>query len=241
MINRLVALALPVALAALSLAAIAVVGARVRLLPPLAAFGLFTLALLGGGSLSLLFGVLGTVRGGETRGAALLAAAIGLGCVALMVFAAAGARGAPPIHDISTDLENPPAFTAAAANEANRGRDLSYPNGADDSARQQRSAFPEVRAVELSLPGGDAYEAALRTAEDLGWRITARYPERGVFEAEDETSVFRFVDDIVVRVRADGDGAVVDVRSLSRVGVGDMGVNARRINRFRAALETVQR
>ena len=54
------------------------------------------------------------------------------------------------------------------------------------------------------------------------------------FEAEDETPMFRFVDDVVVRVRPDGATAVIDIRSTSRVGVGDMGANADRIRRFRS-------
>lgn len=235
-INRIIPLALPLALGTLSLAAVAVVGARVRLVPPLVALGLFALAMLGGGGLSLLLGIIGLVRGGEARGPALAAALIGGGCVAaLVVLGAAGARGAPPIHDISTDLEDPPAFEAAQL-AANRGRGLGYPNGATDSARQQREAYPDVRPLETSMAPGEAYAAALAAARELGWTVVERRPEEGTFEATAETSVFRFVDDVVVRIRPTASGSVIDVRSLSRVGAGDMGANAARIRAFRDVL-----
>ena len=55
----------------------------------------------------------------------------------------------------------------------------------------------------------------------------------GTLLARQTSKVFRFVDDILVRVRpGDGGGALVDVRSKSRVGRGDMGVNAARIRAF---------
>ena len=46
-----------------------------------------------------------------------------------------------------------------------------------------------------------------------------------------------FSDDIVVRIRADGTGSRVDIRSKSRVGESDLGVNARRIREFIATVE----
>jgi uncharacterized protein (DUF1499 family) len=57
-------------------------------------------------------------------------------------------------------------------------------------------------------------------------------PAEGRLEATDTTFWFGFKDDVVVRVRPDGTGSRVDVRSLSRVGRSDLGMNARRIRRF---------
>jgi uncharacterized protein (DUF1499 family) len=50
-------------------------------------------------------------------------------------------------------------------------------------------------------------------------------------EATDTTFWFGFKDDVVVRVRAaeNGGGSIVDVRSVSRVGQSDLGLNAKRI------------
>jgi uncharacterized protein (DUF1499 family) len=44
--------------------------------------------------------------------------------------------------------------------------------------------------------------------------------------------LFGFKDDIVVRVTPSGNGSRVDVRSLSRVGRSDFGVNANRVRKF---------
>ena len=48
--------------------------------------------------------------------------------------------------------------------------------------------------------------------------------------------VFLFKDDVTVRVAPDEGGAVVHVRSESRLGRGDLGVNRRRVDRFFGAL-----
>ena len=241
MTNRLIALALPIALSGVSLALLVVVGARLRLLPPLAAFGLFTLSILGGSALALVLGGWGVVSGGDARGAAVAAALLGLAGIGLLAILAWGARGAPPIHDITTDPADPPAFVAATSYDANAGRDMSYPNGAPDTAAQQRDAYPDLAPIALDEPPEEAFAAASRAAEYLGWVFSERDPASGVFEATDETSVFRFVDDIVVRVRPADGGSVVDVRSLSRLGVSDLGANAARIRAFRDVLLTDRR
>lgn len=239
------AAALPVALAALTGGGIAALAARLRLLPPLAAFGLFNLALLCGGGIALVLGVIGIVRGagadGGGRGTAILAGAIGLGCLAFIGVIFAGATAKPAIHDITTDVNDPPIFVEAALNAANRGRDLSYPNGADDTPRLQRAAYPDLNPIVVQMGAGEAFDATLEAAEAIGWTVVARDDAARTFEAEHETSVFRFVDDVAVRVRPREGGAVVDVRSTSRVGVGDMGVNAERIRWFRDALLTGRR
>ncbi|MEQ8804009.1 MAG: DUF1499 domain-containing protein, partial [Haliea sp.] len=57
-------------------------------------------------------------------------------------------------------------------------------------------------------------------------------PESGYIEAVDSTAIMAFKDDIAIRVRAAAEGSVIDLRSVSRVGVGDIGANARRIRAF---------
>jgi uncharacterized protein (DUF1499 family) len=77
---------------------------------------------------------------------------------------------------------------------------------------------------------------ATEAARALGWEIVATAPADGRLEATDRTRWFGFRDDVVVRVRPDGSGSRVDARSVSRVGRSDLGTNARRIERFLAAL-----
>jgi uncharacterized protein (DUF1499 family) len=70
------------------------------------------------------------------------------------------------------------------------------------------------------------------------WTITQADPGAGTIEAVATTRVFGFQDDIVIRVRPDGDGASrVDMRSKSRDGQGDIGTNAARIRAFVGNLE----
>ncbi len=90
----------------------------------------------------------------------------------------------------------------------------------------------------MSDPPDAAFARAERAAAALNWDVRYRDPASRVFEAVEVTRIFRFVDDIVVRVRMSpvGRGSVVDVRSKSRDGKGDIGANAARIRAFRDAL-----
>ena len=98
-------------------------------------------------------------------------------------------------------------------------------------AAQQRAAYPDLAPIALALPAGEALERARRAAEALGWEMAEVRPPQneggdGVLEARQVSGLFRFVDDVVVRVRPAANGSVVDVRSKSRDGKGDIGVNA---------------
>lgn len=145
---------------------------------------------------------------------------------------------APPIHDISTDLENPPAFDALVAVRAAAGavnpsdyvRESEGPGGPISVPDAQRAAYPEIGPLRLPLARNEALELAERAARDMGWEIVAVDGQAGRVEATDTTLYFGFKDDIVVRVRSDGDGSVLDVRSKSRIGLGDAGTNAQRID-----------
>jgi uncharacterized protein (DUF1499 family) len=96
-----------------------------------------------------------------------------------------------------------------------------------------------LRGREYAVPFSAVWEAALEIARKRSrWTITEAHPGRGEIVAEARTALWRFVDDVTVRVSLDGDGMTrVDVVSQSRVGSGDFGVNARRIARFLHALD----
>jgi uncharacterized protein (DUF1499 family) len=64
-------------------------------------------------------------------------------------------------------------------------------------------------------------------------------PDEGRLEATDTTFYFGFSDDIVVRVRPAAAGSRVDVRSESRVGLGDAGTNARRVVNYLFVLHSI--
>lgn len=145
------------------------------------------------------------------------------------------ARSVPPIHDITTDTAEPPAFVALLPAR------LAAPNGAEyageDIARQQREAYPDVQPMRLDAPPAQAFERALAAAEAMGWDIAEANAADGRIEATDTTFWYGFKDDVVVRVRADGAGSRIDVRSMSRLGGSDVGANAERIRRYLARIE----
>jgi uncharacterized protein (DUF1499 family) len=144
------------------------------------------------------------------------------------------ARGLPPIHDITTDLDNPPAFEAVVPLRAEAPNSLERPS---DLAQQQRQGYPDLAPVTLPMPADQAFDRALAEAQDAGWRIVTADKGAGRIEATDTTRWFGFQDDVVVRLTPWGSGTRVDVRSVSRIGRGDVGTNARRIRRYLQALQ----
>jgi len=158
----------------------------------------------------------------------------GLG-VSLLVVAVMGVQlvagmGAPPIHDISTDLDDPPEFVAVPALRAPGDNDLTF--NREGLAEPTRKAYPWVRPIDTDLSVAAALARAREVANELGWEIVAEDPS-GRLEATDTTFWYGFKDDIVIRVRPrNGGGARVDLRSASRLGISDLGLNARRIGTF---------
>jgi hypothetical protein len=238
--SRVATLAAALGLAAALAFVLGPAAIQIGAVSPFVGFRIFGLGLLLG-VLALVFGAVGLWRtrasaGRHGRRRAVVGTVLGLTIVAIVVLAAGSAGNAPVINDITTDPTDPPGFTAAQKIDANRGRDLGYPG--DDFARQQREGYPDLASIRVSDPPDAAFARAERAAAALRWDIRYRDPTTGVFEAAEVTRIFRFVDDIVVRVRAapEGAGSVVDVRSKSRDGRGDMGANAARIRAFRDAL-----
>lgn len=138
---------------------------------------------------------------------------------------------AAPIHDITTDTANPPAFEVLDDTRAGARNTLEY--GGVEVADQQATAYPDIVPLETGLSTDAAFERALQVAGEMGWEIVATDPTRHRFEATARTSVFYFADDIVVAVTPAENGSRVDMRGVSRVGRSDQGVNAARIRTFR--------
>lgn len=136
----------------------------------------------------------------------------------------------PPIHDITTDLGNPPAFEAILPLRANASNPAEY--GGPEVAAQQRAGYPDIAPLFLDVSIGAAFQHALDAARGMGWEIVTADSSRGRIEAVATTRWFGFKDDVVVRIEQDGSRARVDVRSVSRVGGSDVGTNARRIRDF---------
>lgn len=145
-------------------------------------------------------------------------------------------RSLPWIHDITTDTEDPPAFVAVLKERRAAPNTADY--GGPDIAKLQLAAYPDLKPLRLEISAAAAFEEALKAARGLGWQIVDADPAAGRIEASDRTFWFGFVDDIVVRITTEAGGSRVDVRSVSRVGKSDLGVNAARIRKFLTSLSS---
>ncbi len=135
----------------------------------------------------------------------------------------------PPIHNISTDTNNPPKFISVLP--LREGANPVYFNAAE-LAPLQEEFYPWVRPLTLGISPQDALAKTVVVLNDMGWDMVAQHPQLGLVEATATSFWFGFKDDVAVRVRPHPVGARIDVRSVSRVGQGDLGANAQRIRRI---------
>jgi uncharacterized protein (DUF1499 family) len=143
------------------------------------------------------------------------------------------ARRVPPIHDITTDLERPPKFVAVLPLREGAPNPATY--GGSEVADAQRRSYPDIKPLMLNVPPATAYNRALASAvHGMGWQLVAADSTAGRIEATATTPWFGFKDDVVILIRPDGSGSRIDVRSVSRVGRSDLGVNAQRIRTYLA-------
>jgi uncharacterized protein (DUF1499 family) len=148
------------------------------------------------------------------------------------------ARSVPPIDDITTDTHNPPAFVALVPlREAEHSNPSTYA-GAKTAALQKQD-YPDIAPVFLTLGPDKAFALALATAKEMDWTIVTTDPAKDRIEADQRSFWMGFTDDIVLRVTASGSGSRVDMRSASRHGRSDFGVNAARVRAYLARLKTV--
>lgn len=138
------------------------------------------------------------------------------------------AQSVPAIHDITTDMQNPPAFKALVAAREEAPNEVDYPG--EETARQQQAAYPQLKPITLNMPLADAINVAKATVQKRGWDIAATTDN--TIEATATTRWFGFKDDVVIRMTETGSGVQVDMRSASRVGKSDVGTNAERIQVF---------
>ncbi|CAN5243891.1 hypothetical protein BH09GEM1_BH09GEM1_12720 [soil metagenome] len=138
--------------------------------------------------------------------------------------------GVPPIHDITTDTNDPPLFVDILPLRAGARNSAVY--GGSRIAALQHAAYPDIAPVDLVIAPAAAFTKALATAIAMSWALVATDSAAGRVEATATTRVFRFKDDVVIRIRPRDGGSRVDIRSVSRVGGSDLGKNASRIREF---------
>jgi len=169
---------------------------------------------------------------------------------ALMAAAMAGGAGFVPIkmkqlveanpfiHDITTDFSDPPPIVSGAEferkNPADYVGDEKMYGSEITVAQAQRDAFPDIEPLLLDGAVDENAEKVRGVLEGMGMAILNDTPmENGrLIEATATSAWFGFIDDFVVRLRPDGSMTRIDVRSKSRVGMSDLGANARRVQGF---------
>jgi uncharacterized protein (DUF1499 family) len=237
---------------ALTLAIVGIICAHFGVVPPFhwhlssALFGLsavllgFIIAILG-----LIIGVIALLvtflmpsrRPGRTR--AVLGTILAL-IVAVPIFRIRqSTRQYPPINDITTDTKNPPSFVHAQTLPANSSRDMSYK---PEMASAQEAAAVYLNLAPLKLTGNpdDVYKRVeIIAGEFPGWQVTYRDPARHTVEGVATSTLFQFEDDFVIQVQPAGDSSdsLIEMRSKSRDGKGDLGANYNRIESFFKAVE----
>ena len=145
------------------------------------------------------------------------------------------AGSVPAIHNISTDVVEPPAFNKIVAiREAEGANPLVYE--AEVLAAPQKAAYPYVKPLVSGDSPTAMFTKAVTVIESMGMELVSADQSNGLLEATDTTFWFGFKDDVVIRIRPEGGGSVVDVRSISRVGQSDLGKNAERIGEILALL-----
>jgi hypothetical protein len=140
------------------------------------------------------------------------------------------ARSVPPIHDITTDISNPPQFYLLLEQRKRSPNSSDY--GGPEVAVRQLQAYPDINSVVLNFPQDQAFSRSLEAVRRIGWDIAGSNPREGRIEATATSFWFGFKDDIVIRVAPAGNRSIIDVRSSSRVGRSDLGMNARHIREF---------
>lgn len=224
----------PAILAALA-ALLGPIAARVGLVTPYVGEGIFRGAIVLAVA-AVILAVLALRRSGR-RLLAVAAVLLAVAAAALPMRSWLAARSAPPIHDITTDLDNPPRYVAVAKFRVPPANAAAY--GGEAVARLQRASYGDLRPLIVQAPPPRVLALAADTARAEGWTVLAQdigFGDLGRLEATDTTSLFGHIDDIVVRVVPHPAGSRVDVRSSARADAADAGRNADRIRRFLAFL-----
>ena len=174
-------------------------------------------------------------NGSRGMGRILLAFVISAVVLAYPAYLGLQYRKLPKIHDITTDPIDPPRFEALARLRSGDGANPAVYAGLY-SAEQQRLAYPDVETVELEVSALRAYEVTLALVNKRKWRVVDERPPQprrdGRIEAIAQTMIMGFREDVTIRIRPDGEGSRVDVRSSSRYFESDLGSNAARVTKL---------
>lgn len=205
---------------------------KIGLLPWLAGLGLFALGSLAaavGGLICLVIVIRN--RGGLLATGGMVA---GLAAAAVLAKIITRSGNVPQVHDITTDTVNPPLFVSITP--ALRGAGSNSITYDPAVAPKQAAAYPGVRPRTTTKSPAQMFDIATKAVVARGWTVVGADSATGRIEATDASGWWGFKDDVVIRLRPDGEGTRVDIRSVSRVGRSDLGANAARIEKLMAEI-----
>lgn len=223
-------------LLAITLIAVGIIGAHYYIVPPITGFGLFAFGFL----LSIIGSIVGIVaiiltrkperRAGRNR--ALVGTVLCLVIALPLILTILRSAKYPAINDITTDFDNPPEFVFAQKLQADPGRDMKYDKAM--YAAKQMTGYGAINPLKERLEPSAEFQRVTEVAQSAPtWKITYSDPAKNTLEAVATSKLFHFQDDIVIQIRPTPDGeSLVEMRSKSRDGKGDFGINAKRIRRF---------
>lgn len=191
------------------------------------------------GLTAIVVGLIGTLRAIKAKqpeiASTMAGSTLGFLAVAPVIVTVLAGAGKPMIHDITTDLDHPPEFVAIKQlrTESHNSLDRIEP---ENLAALQREGYPDIAPLLTDEPLSRVFDQAVALAEKRGWEVVSASVTSGRIEAVSTTPLMGFKDDVVIRLQREGQRTRIDMRSVSRVGKSDLGVNAARIRSFLADL-----
>lgn len=170
---------------------------------------------------------------------ALLLLALLLPYPAYLIYSA----GNPPwISDISTDLDDPPAFSTSPAAIAARGG-WTPPEVDVASLQTQADAYSDVKPITVDMETAEAFKATQDAVKQFHWTIIEealpggdKHPE-GRIEALAHSPALNLPVAITIRIRPGTDETTIDMRAATRYLPNDLGAGAALIGKLSDALE----
>jgi uncharacterized protein (DUF1499 family) len=226
--------------AAIAVVAIAagMIGAHFRLIPPFSGFQMMLVG-LAFAALGLVFGLIAlpmtifSAKRRPARGRALIGTVFSVVILTPIVLVLARTHQYPLINDITTDTDHPPVFVMAINLQPQAGRDMAY-NPQFAAIQKAAPAYNDLAPLKIDGPPDEVFKKVqILAGEDPAWQVTRTDTQTRTLEGVATSRLFRFHDDFIIEVRpAAGGGSLVEMRSKSRDGKGDLGVNYHRIVRF---------
>ncbi len=182
-----------------------------------------------------LFAIVRIWFGGQT-GAAQAVAAIFIACLGLAapLYFLSHAVTLPWMYDVQTSPDDPLDFKVLNTMRPADANPIVEPDEA--AIDLQDEGYPDIGPMALERSATEVFSLVHEAVERLGWTIVVNEAPgetgAGRIEATDRTLVMGFTDDVVVQVKGDDAQAIIDVRSVSRYGMTDLGANAARIRKL---------